>query len=74
MNEPNPVLAQKRQHVLSGMGTGGRPLAPGELVQHHGAGRIDSVGSRSSSIFTKYAVESTPQRHATRQGVPTPIA
>ncbi|MCX5252010.1 hypothetical protein OG895_43990 [Streptomyces sp. NBC_00201] len=28
----------------------------------------------SSSIFTKYAVESTAQRHATRQGVPTPIA
>ncbi|MEU6609680.1 hypothetical protein ABZ922_32310 [Streptomyces shenzhenensis] len=46
LNEPNPVLAQKRQHVLSGVGTGGRPLAPGELVQHHGAGRIDSVGSR----------------------------
>lgn len=34
------------QHVLSGVGVGGRSLAPGELVQHRGAGRIDSVGSR----------------------------
>ncbi|MFQ6144656.1 hypothetical protein ACLMNJ_16510 [Streptomyces seoulensis] len=46
MNEPDPVLAQERQHVLSGVGAGGRPLVPGEFVEHHGAGQIDSVGGR----------------------------